>query len=301
MRIRHIEVFHAVYTSGSVTRAAEILNVSQPSISKVLAHAEQQLGYALFERLRGKLVPTPEADRLYAHAVTVNDSLDRLRQVAGNLRTAERGKIRVAATPAFGIDILPNAIAQYRSQHSDIVFSVETQHHDAVCRALLASSIDLGLVFDPVQTPGIASEVLATGRFFVLAPTGTEFPNRSVLSIKDISHHPFIGLDRRGPLGQLLGAHIQSSGIRLEPVIWAETYHVAKALVANGAGVTIADELTARSSDHPQVGVWPLTPELSFNVSVLHDEKAPLSRICRDFVDHLQRCLEDFLSVHDIT
>jgi DNA-binding transcriptional LysR family regulator len=51
VRLRHIEVFQAVYSSGSVTRAAEILNVSQPSVSKVLAHAEQQLGYALFDRL----------------------------------------------------------------------------------------------------------------------------------------------------------------------------------------------------------------------------------------------------------
>jgi DNA-binding transcriptional LysR family regulator len=55
MRLRHIEVFHAVYSCGSVTRAAEVLRVSQPSVSKVLAHAEQQLGYALFDRVRGKL------------------------------------------------------------------------------------------------------------------------------------------------------------------------------------------------------------------------------------------------------
>ena len=57
MRLRQIEVFHAVYTCGTMTSAARLLNVSQPSVSKVLAHAEQQLGYPLFERVRGKLVP----------------------------------------------------------------------------------------------------------------------------------------------------------------------------------------------------------------------------------------------------
>jgi len=65
MRLRQIEVFHAIYTSGSMTNAARLLNVSQPSVSKVLAHAEQQLGYALFDRVKGKLVATPEADRLF--------------------------------------------------------------------------------------------------------------------------------------------------------------------------------------------------------------------------------------------
>ena len=59
MRLRQIEVFHAIYTSGSMTNAASVLNVSQPSVSKVLAHAEQQLGYLLFDRVKGKLVATP--------------------------------------------------------------------------------------------------------------------------------------------------------------------------------------------------------------------------------------------------
>ena len=56
MRLRHIEIFHAVYTCGSITAAAKVLNVSQPSVSKVLAHAESQLGYRLFERHKGKIL-----------------------------------------------------------------------------------------------------------------------------------------------------------------------------------------------------------------------------------------------------
>ena len=94
MRLRHIEVFHAVYSSGSVTRAAEILNVSQPSVSKVLAHAEQQLGFQLFERVRGKLIPTHEAEQLFQLVLQVNDSVDRLRQAAAQLRVSDRGALR---------------------------------------------------------------------------------------------------------------------------------------------------------------------------------------------------------------
>jgi len=79
MRLRHIEIFHAVYSSGSVTKAAEILHVSQPSVSKVLAHAEQQLGYRMFDRVRGYLVPTTEAHHLHDQVIAVHDKLDRLR------------------------------------------------------------------------------------------------------------------------------------------------------------------------------------------------------------------------------
>ena len=115
------------------------------AVSKVLAHAEQQLGYPLFERSRGKLVPTPEADQLFAHVTTVNASVDRLRQVAESLKVAEQGSVRVGATTAFGIDFLPRAIAAYRREHGDIKFRVETLNHEELATALLENRLDIGL------------------------------------------------------------------------------------------------------------------------------------------------------------
>ena len=58
MNLRHIEIFHAVYVNGSVSAAARALNVSQPSVSKMLRHAESLLGFNLFQRTNGGLVPT---------------------------------------------------------------------------------------------------------------------------------------------------------------------------------------------------------------------------------------------------
>ncbi|NBO76272.1 MAG: LysR family transcriptional regulator, partial [Betaproteobacteria bacterium] len=66
MRLRHLEVFHAVMRAGTVSGAARLLHISQPAVSKVLQHAEAQLGLALFERVHGKFHPTPEARRLFA-------------------------------------------------------------------------------------------------------------------------------------------------------------------------------------------------------------------------------------------
>ena len=59
MTLRQIEVFHAVYVSGSITAAARALHVSQPSVSKTLRHTESGLGFALFRRLKGRLLFTP--------------------------------------------------------------------------------------------------------------------------------------------------------------------------------------------------------------------------------------------------
>jgi DNA-binding transcriptional LysR family regulator len=295
VRLRHIEVFHAVYTARSVTRAAEILNCSQPSVSKVLSHAEQQLGYSLFERVRGKLVPTPEAERLFIQVNEVNTSLDRLRQVAINLREAEEGRIRIAATPALGIELLPAAIAEYRAVHRDVFFAVETRHHDGVCRALTDSGVDIGLAFSADARAGIAAQSLGTGSFCILAPADTDFGTRRYLTMQDIEGLPYVSLDRRGPLGRLVSAHIESSGVQLQPIAFSETYHLGKSLVAQGAGVMIADQVTAFSGGCEGLRVWPLEPELGFEITVLHLENLPMSRICREFVSQLRECVTRFL------
>lgn len=296
MRLRHIEVFHAVYSSGSVTRAAEILNVSQPSVSKVLAHAEQQLGYPLFERSRGKLVPTPEANQLFAHVTTVNASVDRLRQVAESLKVAEHGTVRVGATTAFGIDFLPRSIAGYREQYGDVKFRVETLRHDELATALLESRLDIGLAFDPNNIPGIEGELLRQGRFVVLAPRGAELGLTDAVKLKDLDGLPFIKLDNQGPLDRLLAAHIESSGIVLQTEVVAGSYQLAKCLVARGVGITIADEVTACSSGPGEISMHRLVPELRFRISALHVNQAPMSRVCRSFVRHLGNSLEDFLA-----
>ena len=287
MRLRQIEVFHAVYTNGSITRAAAALNVSQPSVSKVLAHAEQQLGYRLFDRVKGKLIPTPEAHQLFGHVKDVYEDVDRLRHVAVNLREASGGRIRVASTPAFGLEILPRAIATFRQEHPDAVFEVETLHLDEIHDALLESRIDVALAFDPAKRPGIRRRKLAQARFFVLAHDKMQFKGKKTLTFDDLRGRPFIGLNRRGPLGRALSEYLDAANVELDVVAWTETYHVARALVVAGTGITIADEITARSSIGGDVVMLPLEPALTFDISLMRLAEASLSLGTRRFTKHL--------------
>ena len=295
MRLRQIEVFHAVYTSGSMTNAAAMLNVSQPSVSKVLAHAEQQLGYQLFERNKGKLLPTPEAHQLFGHVADVYRDIDRLRHLAKNLRVTSSGRIRIASTPAFGVEILPRTIASFRENHKHTVFEIETLHLEEINNALLESRVDVALAFDSISNPGIEEQLLAKGRFVVLAPLDSTFKHGASVSIDQLADQPFIGLNNRGPLGRLLSTHLATSGVELDIVAWSETYHVAKALVACGAGVTIADEITARSSAGGDVRVLPLEPTIEFDIKAMHLSSTPLSIVTNSFVDHLRDTVVNFL------
>ena len=204
--------------------------------------------------------------------------------------------IRVASTPAFGLEVLPRAVASFRQDHADTVFELETLHFDEISDALLESRIDIGLAFDPVPNPGIEEKKLATGRFVVLAHDAAAFDGRSTLSVNDLRKQPFIGLNSRGPLGRSLSAYIASSNTDLNIVAWSETYHVAKALVACGAGVTIADSITAQSNTADDVVILALEPTLEFDIKALHLGDVPLSIIARKFIKHLGVVINDFLS-----
>ena len=296
MRRWHLDVFQAGYSCGSDTAAAEYLNVSQPSVSKVLAHAEQQLGYALVDRIKGKLVPTPEADRLHRHVYRVNESVDRLRNVAKNLRIADTGRVRIAATPAFGVDFLPSAIARFHRLHPEVQFMVETRHLAELSAGLLESRYDLGLAFDAESMPGIRSEVLGHGSFVALTPPDMDLGPVSALGIAELAAFPFIRLDDEGPLGRLLSNHIESSGVQMNTLARVQTYQVAKALVSHGSGVTVIDEITARSEGHENVRIWPLKPALQFRICAMTQEQAPLSLPSQKFMEHLAACLDEFLA-----
>lgn len=288
MRLRHIEVFHAVYTCGSITRAASLLNVSQPSVSKVLAHAEQQLGFPLFDRQKGKIVPTREAERLIGHVTEAYKNINELRRVSRNLGLADTGIIRIAMTPALGIDLIPSAIASYMEKHPRTLFEIESLHQHQIVRALKQLRVDFGVVFSPPVTPGIEIDHLVTAEFVAITHKSLDMGGRTTLTLEDLDGMPFVNLSTRSPLGQLLANRIETSNVTLRTVANVETYQMAKALVAHGAGIALIDEITARSSGHDNVVARHLDPPLQFNIAILHAESDPFSVATQRFINHLK-------------
>src|SRR5258708_18619158 len=111
MNLRHIEVFREVYLAGSVSGAARALCVSQPSVSKVLRHAESRLGFALFRRLKGRLAATDEAHALFREVDELYGRIGSLRQTALNLKRIRDGRIPPAAPPCLRRGLAPQARA----------------------------------------------------------------------------------------------------------------------------------------------------------------------------------------------
>lgn len=296
MRLRHIEVFHAVYSTGSVSKAARDLNVSQPSVSKVLRHAEDQLGYRLFERVKGRLLPTDEAHMLFQEVDQVYGRVGRLQRFAANLGSKKSGHIRIACAPTLGENLLPKAISSFRKNNPEATFTVESLHFDQVIAAILEEQVDVGLVFEQVARKGFHQKVITEGEFVCLYnPDDLQPGSNGRLSFEQLDGRDFIRINPKGPLGRRLEAQLTSSDINMKNVVTVEAYSTARELASLGVGVTIVDAFTARALNGSGLSVSGLYPSLRFAVTLLSKEERPLNRLTASFCTELELISSRFL------
>ena len=292
MRVRQIEVFHAIYVSGSISAAARRLQVSQPSVSKVLHRTEDQLGFRLFELTRGRLIATDEAHMLFREVEETFEQLMSLEQVVKNLRVHGGGHLRLGVVPALGLSIAPQAITLFRKMYPDVTFDVRTLHHDDLFRSLYERECDLAIAYNPPEQSRIKrlhiarAELVLLYRGQDLDVTDERFP------LERLEERDVIGLASAGPLGDLLEAERKRQDITIREVISAQTFYIAAALIRHGDGITIVDEFTARAGLVPGMQYRSLDPAIEFDVSCVFLEDRPLSKIAKEFVTIFKQAIE---------
>jgi DNA-binding transcriptional LysR family regulator len=296
MRLRHIEVFHAIMQVGSITGAAQVLQISQPAVTKVLQHCELQLGMKLFERVKGKLHPTPEALKLFVEVDRVNRSLHSVRRLASSLRDGDTETVRLVSTPTLALTLVPVAMTAWRQRYKHTLCQLSTQHTREIVSALLLGEADLALSLQDPGHPGLQAEVLAQGDMAAIAPIGT-WPTRQAhqpLPIKQLPHR-MIGLPDNDPLGgRVLDACAQQQHeVSADTIV--QTYQLARSLVECGAGTAVIDPFTAAQIDPRRAMQRPVTPAIPVQLFLLSATAAPLSRAARNLAECVRQAALDCL------
>ncbi|MBC2654343.1 LysR family transcriptional regulator [Pseudomonas sp. MSSRFD41] len=264
MRLRHIEIFQAIRQTGSISGAAQLLHVSQPAVTKVLQHAELQLGFPLFLRVRGKLQPTPEALELEREVDKVSESLQGVRRLAQNLRRAPGHSLRIGATPALALALLPPAISEWTRRYPDSLCELSSAHSRELVQNLLMREIDVALTLQRPDHPGLNGQVLAQGVLVALAPSGY-WPDGSLgqpLALQELAGAPLIGLSSADPLSARLDGYLKAVEPPPRVSIAVQTYSLARAMVESGAGLALIDPFTALGASSASTAIRPLSPSL---------------------------------------
>jgi DNA-binding transcriptional LysR family regulator len=286
MRLRHIEVFHAIMQVGTISGAAQVLHISQPAVTKVLQHAELQLGMPLFERVRGKLYPKPEAHRLFAETEKLHRDLQGIRRLAASLKGRAVETVRLVSTPTVAISVLPHAMTVWRRDFPQTRCELATHHTSEIVNVLRLGEADAALSLQDPRHPGIVAEPIAHGVLTVVAPAGTWSPAECAKPVSaDGLSGELIGLADNDPLGEMVVAACEAQDVHPVFHTVVQTYQIARSLVEAGAGTAVLDPFTAASAVADKVQRRPWAPAIPVQLYLLTASHAPLSHGARELAN----------------
>ncbi|KAF7598912.1 MAG: LysR family transcriptional regulator [Candidatus Dactylopiibacterium carminicum] len=292
LNLRQIEVFRAVMITGSISGASQLLFVSQPAVSRLLSHTESRIGFALFERIKGRLYATPEAKKLFREVEQVYAGVQRVNELARELEEHSEGILNVISSPSLGQMVIPQAMAAFREHHPQIKLGFQYLGLSPLVERLLNHQADLGVTIVPVDHPNLECSPLGSGRLVCICPPGHALARHALLGATDLLAHPLIAYDRSSPFGLLVTGLFEQVGESYRTAIEVGSPQNACALVMAGAGIAVVDEFSVRSWPENQLVVRPLQDAPSLQANLVHTRFEPLSQTAQTFVTVLRRFMQ---------
>ena len=286
---RHIEVFYHIYNEGSFTRAAKVLNVSQPLVSKTLAYAEHKLKLKLFVRHARRLSPTPEADILFKHAADVNQQISKFNNIAQNLVSDPSSTINVGCTPSLGLGLLPSLFNQYLKIHPGTKFNIVNLQSLDLEDQLKELTFDMVICFNPNDSDLFKKTILYSGKLVLIAPKDNA-PKESIYKLARIQNEPFIKIKnlKTNASQNNLDDVLKKEGIAVNWIAETETIQVAKAMVEKGSGYAIIDDFSA-SIYGDKISIHDIDPGIGYQICMISNKEKPLSVSAQSFINFLEK------------
>ena len=292
MNARQIEIFHAVMRMRSVTGAAAFLGVSQPAVSKAIRLAERQTGFRLFHTVKGRLLPTPEAQRLLPDAERIVNEVTAFTRLTGEVRSGGAGLVRVAASSSLSITLMPRAVATFERQHPMVRMASHLLPARETADAVLSGQADLGLCLSPVPKPGLAVRTLPGPRMILIAPDGHPVLRRRIVQPTDVSSYPLVSYGSDTYFGQVLDQAFASAGLSRDVALQITMSMSAVCHVLAGAGVAIVDGFI-RHLGLQGVGWRPFAPSIMLPVTLMTPDGRALPQLANAFIQTLMTELEE--------
>jgi DNA-binding transcriptional LysR family regulator len=284
MNLQKLRAFRAVMATGGVTKAAERLNLTQPAVSRSILALSEEVGFNIFTRQRGRLVPTPQGEAFYRESERVLFGIDDLPRIARDIRLNRKSSLRIASMPQLARGLLPSVISQFIRNNPDNPVLLKIEQRGAIDLWGPRSQFDLGVVSVPFSLPSFVTKTFAKLMPIVVLPKGHALARKKVLTLKDIADEPMVANDSSSTVRQVANAAFLAEGLFPNIIIETSSAHVGGQLVADGVGISICDPFTALVLPHDRVEIrqWKEAPPLSYGFS--YQEDSPMRDVTRQFM-----------------
>ncbi len=294
IRLRQLEAFRAVSRSGNITRAAEELSVSQPAVSRLLRDFSGEVGFELFQRRGGRLVPTQESRYLLGEVDRLLASVRHIEELTKDLHERKAGHLRIACLPGFATSHLPGVVARFLRNRPGVTVTIEPDRPERILEWIIGEQYHFGITDGFNDHPAVEAETLDI-RTVCILPRGHALAEKARITPADLARERMIHTRRDSPFFRALETRFLSAGITLPSLVEVRQFTAACMLVAEGVGVSVVSEIDAREYESRGLLLRPFAPATPHRLTLLHPTHSPVSMITLEFVEAFRESLAPYL------
>ncbi len=269
MNFRRLQALRAVIESGSVTEAAGLMNLTQSGVSRLIAALEDDVGFAIFERRRGRLQITARGEAFFREVEPLLAGIDQLAPIAEEIRTDRFARLRLVALNSQMHGLVPLALTRFSRAHPTAAVTLTMRSRRELIHWTAGQQFDLGLAALPVEQPALHVEPFIGFPVVVALPPGHRLADRAGVPVGDLAGEPLISLDPFGLFEPGVRGRFLSAGV--EPRVKFETTSMLLAgqLVAQGLGIAMIDPFVANTLRPHGIEIRPLVPALTYEYGLI--------------------------------
>lgn len=298
--------FMAIVEEGGLTKAAEKLFVSQPSLSQYLKRLEKSLGVELFDHSSSPLRLTYAGQRYYQHISQIARMDENIRREIQDIKQQNGGRLRLGVALWRGACLLPDIYPYFHGKYPEVKFELTEGRSAQLERALMNDEIDVAVINLPftVDYSKLTCEIVRDEQILIAAPTTNPYVeqvlnrcsysgNFPIVSLDLVSHIPLI-MTKPGQNLTYEILHVLNQNL-IEPDILLETANLSTAinLTAKGMGCTFVPEEGARVCNRPGEVTYFVVekPKISWPLAAVYRRDIYVTRLTRLFIDALKNIL----------
>jgi len=284
LNLRQVEAFKAVIEQGSVSQAAYVLGISQPAVSKLIAHLEADTGLSLFDRVRGKLAPTARAMLLYQEIERIFSGLRQIEQAVESVRRSEQRTLNIGVLPALSGSFIRRVTMNFLKTHPDVHIAIQTRGSLVLADRLINRQLDVAIVArNYMDNPYIDSEPLFQHPLVCAMSVNHELTRKRVIRPRDLVGQPFISFGPESLTHQLVQTVFNQTDLPLSVALDTDTAPIACEFVSAGLGVTLIHPLMAVGMQHT-LTLRRFDPELHFHFQLCRSQSSRNAGLVEAFV-----------------
>lgn len=293
LKLSYFEAFNAVMLSGSTTAAALMMRTSQPNISRSIARLEKATGLTLFDRLPGKLVPTPDGQALFREVQRSYVGLNKLAEAANRILSYGSGVLRIGGIHSLSLSLMPTTVRRFSETFPQVTVSVQVAHSTLLSQWVMEHSFDLAMVSYPSDDRALDTELLYSTDGVCIMPTSHRLAEKAVVTPKDLCGERFITFPTSEPARQFMDRVFAQENVSISHVIETPYSAITCSLVVQGAGIAVVDPFIAREHINKGITARPFAPAPRHTAFLISAKGRSRTRPMEAFVDVLKNVIRE--------